>query len=140
MRLDTASTWRTQASRGIPARMTRSSASTWNGGKTYTVTASGEAFMSSQTGVDADPFPGVFVLYGTDEADCYATRQIVLAPRKSITFRSPWLIDPASDVSLLAFFLDVWPDSPNRGSYKLTVTQASKEDASKVPPGTLQTP
>jgi hypothetical protein len=109
-------------------------------GKTYTVTASGEAFMSSQTGVDADPFPGVFVLYGTDEEDCYATRQIVLAPGKSITFRSPWLIDPASDVSLLAFFLDVWPDSPNRGSYKLTVTQASKEDASKVPPGTLQTP
>jgi RNA polymerase sigma factor (sigma-70 family) len=101
-------------------------------GKTYTVTASGEAFMSSQSGVDADPFPGVFVLYGTDEEDCYATRQIVLAPGKSITFRSPWLIDPASDVSLLAFFLDVWPDSPNRGSYKLTVTQASKEDASKA--------
>ena len=36
-------------------------------GRTYTVTASGEAFMSSQTWVDADPFPGLFVLYGTDE-------------------------------------------------------------------------
>ena len=36
-------------------------------GKTYTITAAGEAFMSSQTGADADPFPGVVVEYGTDE-------------------------------------------------------------------------
>ena len=104
-------------------------------GKTYTVTAAGEAFMTSQTGVDADPFPGVLVLYPTDEEDCYAIRQIVLAPGKSITFRSPWLIDPVSDVTLLAFFLDVDPISPNRGSYKLTVTEAGKQQASTVPPG-----
>ena len=45
-------------------------------------------------GPDADPFPGVVVLYRTDEEDCYAERQIVLAPGKSITFRSPWHIDP----------------------------------------------
>ena len=58
-------------------------------GKTYTVTASGEAFMSDQTGVDADPFPGVVALYCTDEEDSFAERQIVLAPGKSITFGSP---------------------------------------------------
>jgi hypothetical protein len=28
-------------------------------GKIYTVSASGEAFMSEQTGVDADPSPGL---------------------------------------------------------------------------------
>ena len=65
-------------------------------GKYYKVTAAGEAFMSEETGADADPFPGVVVIYPTDEEDCYAIRQIVLAPGKSITFRSPWLIAPNS--------------------------------------------
>jgi RNA polymerase sigma factor (sigma-70 family) len=106
-------------------------------GKTYTVTASGEAFMSAQTGVDADPFPGVVLFYGTDEEDCYAIRQTVLAPGKSITFRSPWCIDPKSDVFLMAFFLDYSPDHPNRGSYTLTVTetgeQAVEEHTIKAP-------
>ena len=41
-------------------------------GKSYKITAAGEAFMSEQTGADADPFPGVVVLYPTDEEDCYA--------------------------------------------------------------------
>ena len=58
-------------------------------GKTYTVTAAGEAFMSDSTGPDADPFAGVVALYCTDEEDAFAERQIVLAPGKSITFRSP---------------------------------------------------
>ena len=49
-------------------------------GKSYKVTASGEAFMTEQTGTNADPFPGVVVIYPTDEEDCYAIRQIVLAP------------------------------------------------------------
>jgi RNA polymerase sigma factor (sigma-70 family) len=65
-------------------------------GKSYKITASGEAFTSEQTGHDADPFPGVVLLYPTDEEDCWANRQIVLAPGKSITFRAPWLIDPQS--------------------------------------------
>jgi RNA polymerase sigma factor (sigma-70 family) len=106
-------------------------------GKLYTVTASGEAFMSEQTGVDADPFPGVVVLYGTDEEDCYAERQIVMTPGKSITFRSPWLIDPAAGVSLTAFFLDTWPGHPKRGSYTLTIEgsgeQAANEHTIKAP-------
>jgi hypothetical protein len=95
-------------------------------GKTYTVTASGEAFMIEATGVDADPFPGVVVLYATDEEDCYAERQIVLTPGKSITFRSPWNIDPASGVSLTAFFLDTWPGHPKRGSFTLPITEAGE--------------
>src|SRR5262249_22493226 len=95
-------------------------------GRTYTVTASGEAFMSSQTGNDADPFPGVVLLYGSDEEDGYAIRQTVLAPGKSITFRSPWAINPEDDVYLMAFFLDIDPDSPNRGRYQLTVEQAGE--------------
>jgi RNA polymerase sigma factor (sigma-70 family) len=96
-------------------------------GKTYTVTASGEAFMSEQSGADADPFPGVVVLYSTDEEDCFAERQIVLAPGKSITFRSPWLIDPKSEGYVMAFFLDTWPGHPKRGSYTLTVAESGEQ-------------
>jgi RNA polymerase sigma factor (sigma-70 family) len=100
-------------------------------GKLYTITASGEAFMSESTGPDADPFPGVVVLYSTDEEDCCASRQISLAPGKSITFRSPWLINPSAGVSLTAFFIDVWPGQPKRGSYTLTITEAEEPDAAK---------
>ena len=34
-------------------------------GKAYTVSAAGEAFMTESTGRDADPFPGVVLVYGT---------------------------------------------------------------------------
>src|SRR5262249_2583006 len=63
-------------------------------GVTYTVSAAGEAFMSRQTGVDADPFPGVVFYYSTDEEDGYAVRYVVLKPGESVTFRTPWLISP----------------------------------------------
>jgi hypothetical protein len=93
--------------------------------------------MSEQTGADADPFPGVVVIYPTDEEDCYAIRQIVLAPGKSITFRSPWLIAPNSDVELVAFFLDTYTGGLKRGSYTLTIEetgeQAAQEHAIKAP-------
>jgi hypothetical protein len=92
-------------------------------GKYYKVTAAGEAFMSEQTGADADPFPGVVVMYPTDEEDCYAIRQIVLAPGKSITFRAPWLIAPNDEVFLMAFFLDTWAGDAKRGSYTLTIEE-----------------
>jgi hypothetical protein len=96
-------------------------------GKYYKITAAGEAFMSEQTGPNADPFPGVVVHYPTDEQDCYAERQIVLAPGKSITFRSPWLIDPASGVHLMAFFIDAgWAGHPKRGSYTLTIEETGE--------------
>ena len=96
-------------------------------GKTYTVTASGEAFMTAATGVNADPFPGVVLFYGTDEEDCYAIRQTVLAPGKSITFRSPWNIKPKDDVYLMAFFLDYSPKDPKRGSYTLTIMESGEQ-------------
>ncbi len=92
-------------------------------GKFYKVTAAGQAFMSDQTGADADPFPGVTVVYPTDEEDCFAIRQIVLAPGKSITFRAPWLIAPNDEVFLMAFFLDTYAGDPKRGSYTLTVEE-----------------
>ncbi len=95
-------------------------------GKYYKVTAAGEAFMSDQTGADADPFPGVVVIYPTDEQDCYAIRQIVLAPGKSITFRAPWLIAPNSEIFLLASFLDTYADNPKRGRYTLTIEETGE--------------
>ena len=103
-------------------------------GKTYTVTAAGEAFMTDSTGNDADPFPGVVLFYGTDEEDGYAIRQIVLAPGKSVTFRSPWNIAPTggrSDVYLQAFFLDPAPNDPNRGSYTLTIEETGEQAAAE---------
>jgi hypothetical protein len=100
-------------------------------GKIYTITASGAAYMTAETGVNADPFAGVVVLYPTDEEDCYAVRQAVLAPGKSITFRSPWLIDPISPVTLTAFFLDVAPGDPKRGTYTLSITKAAESTAPK---------
>jgi RNA polymerase sigma factor (sigma-70 family) len=101
-------------------------------GKTYTVAAAGEAFMTSQTGPNADPFPGVVLIYGTDEEDGYAIRQTVLAPGKSITFRTPWAINPVDEVNLIAFFLDAWPQTPKRGSYTLSVTWDGKPQASII--------
>jgi hypothetical protein len=95
-------------------------------GRTYTVTAAGEAFMSDSTGPDADPFPGVVLIYGVDAEDGYAIRQTVLAPGKSITFTSPWAISPNDEVYLLAFFLDIWSDTIKRGGYKLTVTETAQ--------------
>ena len=106
-------------------------------GKYYKVTAAGEAFMSEQTGPDADPFPGVVVIYPTDEEDCYADRQIVLAPGKSITFRSPWLIDPNDDVYLMAFFLDTyWPATPSAGATR----SPSRRPANRPPTSTRSRP
>ena len=98
-------------------------------GKTFKVTASGEAFMSDSTGADADPFAGVVVLYSTDEEDCFAERQIVLAPGKSITFRSPWAIDPTANGYVCAFFLDTWAGHPKRGTYTLTVEESDSKPA-----------
>jgi AcrB/AcrD/AcrF family len=94
-------------------------------GKSYKITASGEAFMSEQTAVDADPFPGVVVVYSTDEEDGFANRQIVLATGKSITFRSPGGVSPNDDVFLLAFFLDTHT-GPKRGSYTLTIEETGE--------------
>jgi RNA polymerase sigma factor (sigma-70 family) len=96
-------------------------------GKTYTVTASGEAFMSDSTGADADPFAGVVVLYCTDEEDSFAERQIVLAPGKSITFRSPVV----ANGYVMAFFLDTWAGHPKRGSYTLTIEETGEQAANE---------
>lgn len=89
-------------------------------GVTYTVSAAGKAFMSAETGGDADPFPGVVFYYSTDDEDGYAVRYAVLKAGDSVTFRTPWLISPGDEVFALAFFLDAWPDSENHGSYTLT--------------------
>ena len=69
------------------------------------------------------------VLYPTDEEDCYAIRQIVLAPGKSIAFRSPWLINPKDDVFLLAFFLDAFADAPTAGA----IRSPSRRPANRPP-------
>jgi RNA polymerase sigma factor (sigma-70 family) len=104
-------------------------------GKTYTVTATGKAFMSAQTGHDADPFPGVVLVYGTDEEDGYAIRQTVLAAGNSIVFRTPWAIKPEDEVYLMAFFLDIWPEQDNRGSYQLMINDLGQCPVRSLKPG-----
>jgi RNA polymerase sigma factor (sigma-70 family) len=97
-------------------------------GKFYKITAAGEAFMNEQTGPDADPFPGVVVNYPTDEQDGYAERQIVLAPGKSITFRSPHLPLPSAGGQLMAFFIGASSAGhPEHGSYTLTIEETGEQ-------------
>ena len=81
--------------------------------------------MGAATGRDADPFPGVVLVYGTDEEDGYAIRQTVLAPGKSITFTTPWAIKPEDEVFLMAFFLDIWPIRPSAGATSSRLSTAS---------------
>ena len=95
-------------------------------GKFYKITAAGEAFMSEQTGPDADPFPGVVVNYPTDEEDSHANHRIVLLPGKSNAFRSPSLIGPIDDVFLLAFVLDTYTGHAKRGSYTLAIEETGE--------------
>ena len=97
-------------------------------GKFYKITAAGEAFMNEQTGPDADPFPGVVVNYPTDEQDGYAERQIVLAPGKSITFRSPHLPLPSAGGQLMAFFIGTSSAGhPEHGSCTLTIEETGEQ-------------
>ena len=109
-------------------------------GKTYKVAVAGEAFMGPATGPDADPFPGVVLVYGTDEEDGYAIRQSVVAPGKSITFKTPWAVKPEDGVFLIAFFLDIegQTNRPNRGSYKLTVTESGEQTTLHSMPGGIR--
>jgi RNA polymerase sigma factor (sigma-70 family) len=100
-------------------------------GTTYQVAVDGEAFMGPATGPNADPFPGVVLVYGTDGEDGYAIRQSVVAPGKSITFKTPWAISPEDEVFVMAFFLDIEGLS-NRGGYTLTVTEAGERNASRL--------
>ncbi|WP_422928062.1 RNA polymerase sigma factor [Singulisphaera sp. PoT] len=93
-------------------------------GKFYKVEVSGEAFMSHHLGNNADPFPGVVLYYGEDAEDGYAARQKILAPGQSVTFRTPWVIEPKDEVFLLAFFLSDWTREDHRGGYTLTITEA----------------
>lgn len=104
-------------------------------GVTYTVAAAGEAFMSAQTGIDADPFPGIVLLYPTDEEDGYAVRYAVLKAGASVTFRSPWAIQPTDEVFLCAFFLSAFPEGNEfRGAYKLTVAKRAGDRGHSLPP------
>ncbi len=105
-------------------------------GKNYTVTAAGEAFMTPSTGPDADPFHGVMLIYITHEEDGYAVRQTVLSPGKSINFWSPgrFAISPDDEIYLMAFFLDISPETQKRGSYTLTVTTDEQQDNANLFP------
>jgi hypothetical protein len=96
-------------------------------GFTYTVRAAGKAFMSDETGDQADPFPGILLFYSIDDEDGYAVRQVMLKPGDSVSFTTPWLIQEKDEVFAAAAFVDAWADSPNQGGYTLTFTRSEKQ-------------
>ncbi|MCX6070042.1 MAG: hypothetical protein NTU91_04140 [Chloroflexi bacterium] len=62
---------------------------------TYQVTVSGEAYLSDQTGAQADPFPGVILAYATNEEDGFAMRYRVARPGDSFEFCTPSCFEAA---------------------------------------------
>lgn len=93
--------------------------------QTYKVTASGKAFLSSHTGRDADPIPGVVLFYGTNEEDGHATKTRVVKPGEVFTFTTPK--KHPQHIFLLAFFIDYWPESKNRGHYDLKIEEINHQ-------------
>jgi len=89
----------------------------------YQVTVSGEAYLSDQTGAQADPFPGVVLAYATNEDDGWAMLYRVARPGDTFEFRTSVSTGSQYDFHLLAFFLDPYSNSPNRGSYTVHVTR-----------------
>lgn len=91
----------------------------------YQVTVSGEAFMSDQTGAQADPFPGVVVNYISNEEDGFAMRTRVARPGETFEFTTPTGSGSAWDFHIMAFFIDPYGAgvSLNRGTYTLRVVR-----------------
>jgi hypothetical protein len=95
-------------------------------GVTYTVRCSGEAFMSSEEGEFADPYPGIFFGYQTNEQDCHAVHNTILKPGDTLTFTTPTCLATDEDVFAVAFFVQAWPHRKapaQHGAYKLSFTR-----------------
>ncbi len=87
--------------------------------RAYTVSATGQAWLSDEQGHDADPMPGVVLFYCSQAQDGYATQYVVLRSGETLKFHSPG--GKPEHRFLSAFFLDDWPESGNRGAYELSV-------------------
>lgn len=94
----------------------------------YEVTVSGQAFLSQNRGKAADSLAGVVVFYCAARPDGFATQYQVLKPGDVLRFRSPKKNQKSRDRFLSAFFLDVRPESPNRGSYKVSIRQITEDE------------
>jgi hypothetical protein len=87
----------------------------------YRVELGGDSFYSNQTGKDADYMSGVVIFYATNEEDGFRSVYQVLKPGQSIEFTTP--NEEPDNVFLIAFVIDYWPESINRGAYTLKVTK-----------------
>lgn len=87
----------------------------------YRIELSGDCFFSSQTGRDADYMPGIVIFYATNEEDGFRSVYQVLKPGQVIEFTTP--NEEPENIFLIAFVLDYWAESPNRGAYTLKVTR-----------------
>lgn len=92
----------------------------------YRITVSGAAFFSLETGSQEDPMPGLVIFYPTnEERDGFATHYKVIKPGDKPEFTTPKGC-PSEDVFLLAFVLDYWSASENKGKYILHVDKVEK--------------
>ena len=87
----------------------------------YRIELAGECFYSTQTGRDADFMPGVVIFYATNEEDGFRSVYQVLKPGEVVEFTTP--NEEPENIFLIAFVLDYWAESPNRGAYTLKVTR-----------------
>lgn len=87
----------------------------------YRVELGGECFYTSQTGKDADYMSGVVIFYATNEEDGFRSVYQVLRPGQSIEFTTP--NEEPDNIFLIAFVIDYWAESANRGAYTLKVTK-----------------
>jgi hypothetical protein len=92
-------------------------------GRDYVVRVSGEAWLSEDEGEQADPMPGVVVVYCSNEQDGFATKYELLQPGDTLRFSTP-KTGRRKDLFLSAFFIDYWPESKNRGSYQIRIDEA----------------
>ena len=97
----------------------------------YEVTVSGQAFLSQDRDKEAGPVPGVVIFYCSAGQNGFATQYQVLKPGDVLRFRSPKKNQKPRDRFLGAFFLDFRPESPNRGSYKVSVRQVADDAPSE---------
>jgi len=87
----------------------------------YRVDISGDCFYSGQSGRDADYMSGVVLFYCTNEEDGFKSVYTVLKSGQSIEFTTP--NEEPQNLFLIAFVMDYWPESQNRGSYTLKVNK-----------------
>jgi hypothetical protein len=104
----------------------------------YRLQLDGMAYYTQQNGKDADPMPGVVLFYPTNEQDGFASIYKVMVPGETIVFTTP--SEEPENVFLLAFVMDYWSGSANKGAFQLRVEKVSAGNDGNSPPNSFTNP